>query len=217
MPVVNRRTLVRALLELLVVFIGVTAAFALSEYQKRVEAERRGYLLREALIQEIESTITNTQNVAVMFPQLQARTDSLVAAGERPPLLPMLEPVRVRSYMWEVALQSGGLELLDVRTAYRLSSFYNELNQGFVQLDQLRHLTETILLPNLHLGPEEFYEPSGDLRPKYQWHREGMFRLARLARDITAQGEALVAHLEAENRGVRRASDPENGRWGSGR
>jgi hypothetical protein len=98
--------------------------------------------------------------------------------------------------MWEAALQSGGLDLFDVPTIYRLSSFYNSLNAGFVQLDQLRALSETILIPNLDRGPEEFYDSqTGELLPKYSWYIAGLTRLGVLAASITAQGDSLVADL----------------------
>jgi hypothetical protein len=195
------RAFLRLALELLVVFIGVSAAFAMSEYEKRRDAADRRHQLQLALVSEIEDITSNTRRVAEASPVMMARFDSLVAAGARPPLDPMIEPVRVDTHMWEATLQSGGLDLFDVPTVHRLSQFYNQLNAGFEQLDQLRTLSETVLIPNLGLGAEEFYDPAdGQLRPKYQWYRSGMQRLGYLAITITAMGDSLARDLGTASR-----------------
>jgi hypothetical protein len=156
-----------------------------------------------ALAREIEDITDNTRRVAEWIPQRLGTFDSLVALGARPPLEPMIEPVRVHTHMWEAALQSGGLDLFDVPTIYQLSGFYNELNAGFEQLAQLRELSETLLIPNLGADADEFYDPgSGRLRPKYRWYREGLERLGHLAARITMLGDSLAVNLtvDAEQR-----------------
>lgn len=58
-------------------------------------------------------------------------------------------------------------------------------------LAQLRALSESVLIPNLERGSNEFYQADGRLRPKYQWHREGLGRLSALAARITVVGGVL--------------------------
>jgi hypothetical protein len=190
---------VRLGLELVVVFVGVYAAFALSQYENRREGALRREQLEAALVREIQDITSNTRRVASELPVLLARFDSAVAAGARPPLRPWIEPVRVQTHMWEATLQSGALDFFEVPTVYRISEFYNELNAGFEQLSQLRELSETVLIPALGLGSDEFYDEKNRLRPKYTWYRDGLGRLARLAATITTRGDSLVAALSAEN------------------
>lgn len=184
-------------LELVVVFVGVYGAFALTEYgERRRDAERRQQL-QAALVREIRDITSRTRRVAEELPPQLARYDSAVAAGARPSLQPWMEPVRVQTHMWEATLRSGGLELFNVPTVYAISQFYNELNAGFEQLSQLRELSEMMLLPNLGREADEFYEPgTGRLRSRYEWWRSGLGRLSDLAADITAAGDSLVALLE---------------------
>ena len=198
-PTIPRKSgalLVRLTLELVVVFIGVYAAFALSEYESRRDASARRHQLEAALVREIKDLTSNTRRVAVQLPSQLMRFDSAVDAGARPPLEPWIEPVRVQNHMWDATLQSGALDLFDVPTVYKLSQFYNELNAGFEQLLQLRQLSETVLIPNLGLGDDEFYDPeTGRLRQQYEWYRSGLGRLASLAAGITSLGDSLVAAL----------------------
>jgi hypothetical protein len=192
--------IVRLALELAVVFIGVYAAFALSQYEAKREAHERRRQLQDALVREIKDLASNTRRVALQLPMQLAQFDSAVRIGARPPLQPWIEPVRVQTHMWEATLQSGALDLFEIPTVYRLSQFYNELNAGFEQLSQLRTLSETVLIPNLDRGSSEFYTPDGrSLRLKYQWHREGLGRLAQLAASITALGDSLTAQLGSDS------------------
>jgi hypothetical protein len=191
--------IIRLALELAVVFVGVYAAFALSQYEAKREADERRRQLQDALVREIKDLTSNTRRVARQLPVQLAQFDSAVRVGARPPLEPWIEPVRVQTHMWEATLQSGALDLFEIPTVYRLSQFYNELNAGFEQLSQLRTLSETVLIPNLDRGSSEFYTPDGrSLRLKYQWHREGLGRLARLAASITALGDSLTAQLGSD-------------------
>lgn len=191
--------ILRAVLELLVVFVGVYAAFALSEHESRKEALVRRQQLQSALVREIQDIISNTGSVAAQLPIQLAQFDSAVSAHARPALEPWIEPIRVDTHMWNVALESGALDLFDVQTVYEVSQFYNELNAGFEQLEQLRALSENVLIPNLDRPSDEFYDPAtGRLRPKYEWYRAGLGRLSALAASITAMGESLVARLAAE-------------------
>lgn len=184
--------------ELVVVFIGVYAAFALSEYESEREASVRRQQLQAALVREIRDITSNTRRVATQIPLEVARFDSAVAAGRRPALNPLMEPVRVDTHMWQATLQSGALDLFDVPTVYRLSEFYNELNAGFEQLSQLRQLSETVLIPALGQSSDEFYGPDNRLRPKYRWYRDGLRRLSAVAARITAKGDSLVAALSPQ-------------------
>jgi hypothetical protein len=190
--------LARLAVELAIVFTGVYAAFALSEYESRRDAEARRLQLQEALVSEIRDIVSNTRRVATILPGQLARFDSAVAAGARPPLEPWIEPVRVQPHMWQATLESGALDIFDVSTVYGISQFYNELNAGFEQLAQLRELSETVLIPELGSASDEFYDSGNRLRPKYHWYRDGLARLSRLASSITAQGDSLVSALSRE-------------------
>ena len=192
--------LARLAFELLIIFVGVYAAFALSQHRSEREADVRRYQVREALIHEIESITRNTRRVAASTPLYLASFDSLINAGRRPVPQLFLEPINIQTHMWETTLQSNALDLLDVPTVYRLSVFYNQLNQGFEQFYQIRMLSEQYFLPLLDEGADGFYdETTGDLRPSFGWYRPSLRRLGSLAADITELGDTLAAELRREN------------------
>lgn len=181
-------------LELLVVFSGVYAAFILSEHQQERQAAERRDQIRSALVEEIQVITANTGPVAASLPDRVAILDSLIRSGARPPLQPQLGLPRFDTHMWEYTLQSDALDLFDVASISALSAFYNELNAGLEQIDQLIALSESVLLPNLNEDADEFYDPdTGELRPKYRWYLEGLGQLGRIASRITERGDSLVA------------------------
>jgi hypothetical protein len=185
----------RLLLELVVVFIGVYAAFALAEHQVARESAERRHQLQLALMREIEDITNNTRNAAVEATRMIAFYDSAFTDAATPIPVPMLEPVRVRNHMWDAVLNSNALDLLDVELVYRLSDFYNELNAGFAVLEQLRGLSETMLLPNLSRGPAAFYDEKGHVRPEYGWYFAGLRNLREVAASVTTMGDSLFIEL----------------------
>jgi hypothetical protein len=190
----------RLVLELVVVFMGVYLASAFASYQRNQENDARRHQIRQALMREIEGITSNTRNASV---QVRAALRSYEDAAQRKEFLapqPMIEPVRFQTHMWEATLQSDALDLFDVATVYQLSEFYNQLSEGFEQLAQLRELSERFLLPAAGSPPSEFYSlETGRPKAAYTWYFDGMQRLARLAEDITSQGERLVAHMQRED------------------
>lgn len=192
-----RTSIGRLFTELVVVFIGVYAAFMLSEFRAEKQAEERRMQVVDALKTEIEEILFRAKRSSGGLIGLTAYYDSTIAAGAMPSLRPMIEPIRAESHMWEAALQSGGLNDLDVSTMYRLSQFYNVLNAGFEQLAQLRTLSETLIIPNLDQGPSAFYDvKTKKLLKKYYWYLDGLQRISALAEEVKNVGEVLVVDLE---------------------
>src|SRR5262245_51838559 len=153
-----QRSALRLVLELVIVFVGVYMAAAFSKYQQRRVDDVRRQQVRDALIREITDVTNHTRRAASDIAMGLAQYDTLVKLKRFPPLQPYLEPVRFQSHIWQSTLQSGGLELFEPATVYRLSEFYNELNNGFEQLQQMRRLSEQMLVPMLDAGPAEFYD-----------------------------------------------------------
>ena len=72
---------VRLGLELVVVFISVYAAFALSQYQAKRDAAERRRQIQEALVREITDLTSNTRRVAKQLPVQLAQFDSGFRTG----------------------------------------------------------------------------------------------------------------------------------------
>ncbi len=190
----------RLVLELLVVFVGVYLASAFGRFQQEKANDARRHQIRQALIREIESIVVNTRRAAAGVRQTLAVYEASARRKEFLSPQPQLEPVRFQTHMWEATLQSGALDLFEVSTVYELSEFYNQLNDGFEQLSQLRELSERMLLPMAGSPASEYYDlATGRPKPKYVWYFDGMQNLARLADDITSRGDAVIEEMRKQD------------------
>lgn len=193
-------------LELLAVFIGITAGFLLDGYRqergdiaRRDQAEQADVARREqivdALVQEIQSISDEGRPELAALEDVFREFNEQRNAGERPAVTPFFPSVGFRGDMWEAALQMGGVELLDVDVAMRVSTFYAQVRAMGVTRDRLTQLSIEILTPNLDAGPDEFYDARAVLRPKYQWYPNQMRALLRQASDVMDQADSLVVLL----------------------
>src|SRR5213592_1669100 len=96
--------------ELVLVFVGVYAAFWLNNYQQhRQDAERRDQILaslEQQLREGIESGKINRANQEKRAAEFQRALD----AGEMPPLRPFVFTTDYSPGDWATMLQSGGVQ-----------------------------------------------------------------------------------------------------------
>ena len=185
-------------IELIIVFFGVYGAFLLNEYNLESQNQIKREQISEGLIKEITDVVNRTDRVSKILPQIINYYDSLIAVGGMPSLEPRIEPVKVESHMWKASLESGVIDLFEVPLIFKISEFYNELNSGLEQINQLRILSETILIPNLNKPKSEFYNiKTGKLKEKYFWYFAGLKNLTTIAERISAKGYELKGILES--------------------
>lgn len=158
----------RIALEILVGFIGVYAAFALSAYKDRRDLDERRHQIKRALIAEIQPLLeVHARNAAQGgYQAILASFDSALKAGAKPIPRAFVEPVGLNLHVWDATKQAGGLSVLDPETFYKVSTFYNNWSVMLAYYSQLRDLSVNVILPNIDRGPDAFYDPkTGKLRP----------------------------------------------------
>lgn len=190
-----RRHLPALALELLVVFVGVLAAFELSAWQEGRARREKARQLRVALREEVADVAGRARRIAEFLPRRVEGIEAAIQAGEKPGLPPHLEPLGVRSNVWEAVRSSGGLEVLPVPLYLELGSFYNSLANGFEQIAQLQRLSERELIPLLDRGPAALYTEQGELRPRFGWYFSLQRNLAAQAAELAAHGARLDSLL----------------------
>ena len=116
--------------ELILVFVGVYAAFRLNDYQQhRQDAERRDRILAsiEQLLREgIESGKISRANEERAAADFQRALD----AGEMPALRPFVFITDYSPSDFATMLQSGGIQLLDLQTLTALRSDESVIRWG---------------------------------------------------------------------------------------
>src|SRR5437660_8872335 len=149
--------------ELLLVFVGVYAAFWLSNYQQhRQDAERRDQILA-SLEQTLREGIESSKTATATEEREAAGFRRALDAGEMPPLQPFVFTTDYSPGDIATLLQSGGVELLDVKTLMTLRQLESVIRWGLSDMQRYQKLSDELIVPNLDQDISFFYDPAKKL------------------------------------------------------
>ena len=158
-------------LELFVVFIGVSGAFALEGYR----ADRERAELRRALYGALDNELSNMTEKGPTFNreatgQLDA-WDRAVARGVHPLPPTFRIPIeRPPTGVWDAAVQSNAIDLIEPSLFFEVASFYNRVDSLATQFQRYSVAAEQDVWPRLRDGPRAFWSSNGQLRPEIATH-----------------------------------------------
>jgi hypothetical protein len=185
--------------ELILVFIGVYAAFWLSNYQQhRQDIERRDRILasiQETLRQGIESGKSATAREERQAAEFRRAGD----AGEMPPLQPFVFTTDYSPGDIATLLQSGGVQLLDVKTLTALRELESVIRWGVSDMTRYQKLSDELIVPNLDQDISFFYDPATrKLRRRFEIYPQALEAMVKFAHDLDRTKTELVKRIEAE-------------------
>lgn len=185
--------------ELVLVFIGVYAAFWLNNFQQRQqEAERRDRILasiERTLREGVESGKINRAQEE----QEAAKFQRALAAGEMPPLRPFVFTTDYSPGDFATLLQSGGIELLDLETLAVLRKDESVIRWGLSRVQRYQKLSDELIVPNLDQDTSFFYDPATKkLRKRFEIYPEALQATVKFARDLEQTHTDLLNQIRAE-------------------
>ena len=185
--------------ELLLVFVGVYAAFWLNNYQQhQQDAQRRDQILasiEQTLRDGIESGKVNRAQEERQAAEFQRALD----AGEMPPLQPFVFTTDYSPGDFATLLQSGGIELLDVATLTALRNDESVIRWGLSRMARYQKLSDELIVPNLDQGSSFFYDPATKkLRKRFQMYPEALQATVKFAYDLERTHSELLKRIQAE-------------------
>jgi hypothetical protein len=186
--------------ELVLVFVGVYAAFWLNSYQQhQQDAERRDRILasiEQTLREGIESSKIN--RVSEQEPAA-AKFQRALDAGEMPPLRPFVFITDYSSSDLATMLQSGGVQLLDVQTLRALRNDESVIRWGLARMARYQKLSDELIVPNLDKDISFFYDPATKkLRKHFEIYPEALEDTVKLANDLERTHTELLKQIQAE-------------------
>jgi hypothetical protein len=187
--------------ELVLVFIGVYAAFWLNNFQQHQhDAERRDRILasiERTLRKGIESGKINRAKEEEEAVKFQRALD----AGEMPPLHPFVFTTDYSPGDFATLLQSGGTELLDLETLTALRNDESVIRWGLSRLQRYQKLSDELIMPNLDQDISYFYDPTTKkLRKRFEIYPEALQATVGFARDLERTHTDLLKQIQAERR-----------------
>jgi hypothetical protein len=185
--------------ELVLVFVGVYAAFWLNDYQQhRQDAERRDRILasiEQTLSEGIESGKINRAKQEREAAEFQRALD----AGEMPPLHPFVFITDYNPGDFATMLQAGGIQLLDLQTLNALRNDESVIRWGLSRLARYQKLSDELIVPNLDQDISFFYDPATKkLRKRFEIYPEALQATVKFANDLERTHIELLKRIQSE-------------------
>ena len=185
--------------ELVLVFVGVYAAFWLNNYQQdREEAGRRDQILASFERQLREGIDSGKINRAKQE-QKAAEFRRALAAGEMPLLQPFVFTTDYSPTDWATMLQSGGVQLLEVQTLMAVRNDESVIRWGLSRMAWYQKLSDELIVPNLDQDISFFYDPTTKkLRKRFEIYPDALDANVQFANELERTHTKLLKRIQAE-------------------
>ena len=189
----------RWMAELVLVFVGVYAAFWLNNYQQhREDAGRRDQILA-SLEQQLQEGIESGKINRAKQEQKAAEFRRALGAGEMPPLEPFVFTTDYSPTDWATILQSGGVQLLDVQTLMAVRNDESVIRWGLSRMARYQQLSDALIVPNLDQDISFFYDPATKkLRKRFEIYPQALEATVKFANELERSNSELLKRIQAE-------------------
>src|SRR6516165_12624806 len=189
----------RWMAELVLVFVGVYAAFWLNNYQQhRQDADRRDQILA-SLEQQLQEGIKSRKTNRAKQEQEAAEFRRALDAGEMPPLHPFVFTTDYSPIVWATILQSGGVQLLDVQTIMAVRNDESVIRWGLSRMAWYQKLSDELIVPNLDQDISFFYDPATKkLRKRFEIYLDALDARVKFANELERSNFELLKRIQGE-------------------
>ncbi|MEO9079633.1 MAG: hypothetical protein ABI268_10015 [Rhodanobacter sp.] len=193
----KRELIGRFAFELVVVFIGVTAAFALENWRENASEAKYHASMIAALRPTLDDVVRhNTDFDAEVVPKLAA-FDAAVAAGGEPalPIFGEINSERPPTRAWDGLVAAGAAKALEPALFFELALFYTRQESFGERYIRYNKFTEQHVYP-LGNRPSVFYDPvTRQLKPEFAAYVDRLRDLEHFNVSITRQAVKLRDEL----------------------
>ena len=185
--------------ELVLVFVGVYAAFWLNNYQQRQQDQERHDRILASIEQTLREGIESNQVSRAKEQQQVAEFRRALDAGEMPPLHPFVFTTDYSPGDFATILQSGGIQLLELETLTALRKDESVIRWGLSGMARYQKLSDELIVPNLNQDISFFYDPTTKkLRKQFEIYPEALQATVKFANDLERTHTALLKQIQAE-------------------
>jgi len=185
--------------ELVLVFVGVYGAFWLNNYQEhREDAGRRDQILA-SLEQQLQEGIKSGKANRAEEEKESTEFQRALDAGEMPALQPFVFTTDYSPTDWATMLQSGGVQLLDVRTLMAVRYDESVIRWGLSRMEWYQKLSDELIVPNLDQDISFFYDPATKkLRKRFEIYPDALKARVKFANELEGTHIKLLERIQAE-------------------
>jgi hypothetical protein len=185
--------------ELVLVFVGVYAAFWLNNYQQQQEQLKRHDQILALLEQRLEISIASAKTESAREERQVAEFNRALQAGQMPPLRPFSFTSDYSSTDIATLLQSGGIELLDIKTLAALRQLESVIRAGLAEISHYQKLSDELIVPNLDQDISFFYDPgTKKLRKRFEKYPDVLQSTVDFFHQYEKAQDQLLRQIRAE-------------------
>ncbi|MEX2527025.1 MAG: hypothetical protein WEA09_05245 [Gemmatimonadota bacterium] len=188
----------RASTELLVIFVGVTAAFFVEDLRETLGEREQLRQVTRGLVAEMYHYEDRGTAHADSIAQRLARWQAADASGEQavPAFYRLPGAPSPPTAAWDAAVSSGVASMFEPALRIELGYFYNEYVG--IHSNYVRHLSfvELEILPRVGLGASAFYGEEGKLGPEFGAQMALLEEFGRDLGRLSAEAGDLGVRLE---------------------
>ena len=185
--------------EVVLVFLGVSAAFWLNNYQQHEQEAKQRDRILASLERTLRQGIASGKVNAAQEERQRAEFQRALEAGEMPPLRPYVFTTDYSPGDFAALLQSGGVELLDVETLTALREDESVIRWGLSRLQRYQKLSDELIVPNLGQDTSFFYDPATrKLRKPFEMYPEALQATVQFAHDLDRTHSELLKRIQGE-------------------
>ncbi|MEX2584597.1 MAG: hypothetical protein WD766_15115 [Gemmatimonadota bacterium] len=192
----------RAAAELLVIFVGVTAAFLVEGYRERLNQAQDLRQAKEGILAELARYqirgVEHADSIDASIDRWKTVDESgrqAVPGHYRIPGAPY-PPTAA----WDAAVASGVASMFDPELRLALGYFYTEftgIHQNYVR--RLEFI-ENEIIPNSKRGPGAFYTTSGQILPEFEVEMSLLAEFGADLRNLSERAAVLEEWLQSGHR-----------------
>ena len=189
-------------LELFIVFIGVSAAFAVENYRDARNEDSRREAVYRALDRELKQMAETHGPVLQrqMTEQLEAWHRALAKGGRPvPPDFRIPDAERPPTGVWNAATASGTIDLIEPELMFELARFYMRADSAGDLYQRYASSAQADVWPHLAEGPSAFWEPNGELRYEIAAHVQRLRDFRDRQGKLSVQAKSLREKLKRES------------------
>jgi hypothetical protein len=184
--------------ELLVVFVGVSAAFVVESYR---DTRNQAAEFRQALAgvtAELDRHENRGRQFADAITAKITEWEEADRSGRRavPGYYRIPGATHPPIAAWNTMVSSGLARLIEPKLRTELGYFYSEFVGIHDNYERHNQFTEREVLPRLAAGPEAFYGPDGRILPMFRVHMDLQQEFANDLRNLCTNAHDLRIRLE---------------------
>jgi hypothetical protein len=185
--------------ELVLVFVGVYAAFWLNNFQQHQQDTERHDRILASIERTLRDGIESNKINRVEQEQEAAEFRRALDAGEMPPLHPFVFTTDYSPGDFATMLQAGGIQLLDLETLTALRNDESVIRWGLSRMARHQKLSDELIIPNLDQDISFFYDPATKkLRKRFEIYPEALEARVKFANDLERTHTELLKQIQAE-------------------